>query len=274
MSHPIDHNDLAIDPRVETETSKQLLRGLERQVLFLFDQPPPEIRQPTVSEGDVTRPFENRDTRVSVKAAKTRRRRHPSRDTTHNHHTQSPRVFHGISNHAATLESKCSSPVPSKSQRVPFLATGSLRCSWRPGGLAAGGLNIPQHERRRVALSKHSIQSKIADRSSSSADPKLLVENLESQCAEEALSDRILERVTGGRRFYDASDMRTWEGSDDVRSPNTLRGALVDATLDPSCALRCGAVELWRHDASCVPTTCGTQTRPIRRSGPRGIPAA
>ena len=164
-------------------------------------------------------------------------------------------------------------PVPSKSQRVPFLATGSLRCSWRPGGLAADGLSIPQHERRRVALSKHSIQSKIADRSSSSADPKLLVENLESQCAEEALSDRILERVTGGRRFYDASDMRTWEGSDDVRSPNALRGALVDATLDPSCALRCGAVELWRHVASCVPTTCGSSnaTDPsIRTSGDTG----
>jgi hypothetical protein len=35
-------------------------------------------------------------------------------------------------------------------------------------------------------------------------------------------------------RFYHALDMRTWEGSEDVRSPDTLRGALGDAALDPS----------------------------------------
>jgi Mycothiol-dependent nitroreductase Rv2466c len=35
-------------------------------------------------------------------------------------------------------------------------------------------------------------------------------------------------------RFYHALDMRTWEGSDDVRSPDTIRGALADAGLDPS----------------------------------------
>lgn len=35
-------------------------------------------------------------------------------------------------------------------------------------------------------------------------------------------------------RFYHALDMRTWEGSEDVRRPETLRGALADAGLDPS----------------------------------------
>jgi hypothetical protein len=35
-------------------------------------------------------------------------------------------------------------------------------------------------------------------------------------------------------RFYHALDTRTWEGSEDVRSPDTLRGALGDAGLDPS----------------------------------------
>jgi mycothiol-dependent nitroreductase-like protein len=35
-------------------------------------------------------------------------------------------------------------------------------------------------------------------------------------------------------RFYHALDMRTWEGTEDIRSPDTLRGALTDAGLDPS----------------------------------------
>ena len=35
-------------------------------------------------------------------------------------------------------------------------------------------------------------------------------------------------------RFYHALDMRTWEGSENVRSPDTIRGALADAGLDPS----------------------------------------
>jgi hypothetical protein len=35
-------------------------------------------------------------------------------------------------------------------------------------------------------------------------------------------------------RLYHSLDMRTWEGSEDVRSPDTIRGALADAGLDPS----------------------------------------
>jgi len=35
-------------------------------------------------------------------------------------------------------------------------------------------------------------------------------------------------------RFYHALDMRTWEGSEDVASPDTIRGSLADAGLDPS----------------------------------------
>jgi hypothetical protein len=42
-------------------------------------------------------------------------------------------------------------------------------------------------------------------------------------------------------RFYHALDMRTWERSEDIASPDTLRGALIDAGLDPS--LHDGAVD-------------------------------
>jgi hypothetical protein len=35
-------------------------------------------------------------------------------------------------------------------------------------------------------------------------------------------------------RFYHALDLRTWESTQDVRSADTLRGALGDAGLDPS----------------------------------------
>jgi len=35
-------------------------------------------------------------------------------------------------------------------------------------------------------------------------------------------------------RFYHALDARTWDGSEDVRSADTVRGALADAGFDPS----------------------------------------
>jgi mycothiol-dependent nitroreductase-like protein len=56
--------------------------------------------------------------------------------------------------------------------------------------------------------------------------------------AAQALRTVIAVRAAAGGelvgRFYHALDMRTWEGSDDVRSPDTIRAALTDADLDPS----------------------------------------
>ena len=53
-----------------------------------------------------------------------------------------------------------------------------------------------------------------------------------------ALRTAIAARAAAGGeavgRFYHALDMRTWEGSEDVASPDTIRGALADAGLDPS----------------------------------------
>ena len=83
----VDRDDLVVDPDVEPEAVEELLRGLEGQVLLLFDQPADEVGQAAVGERDVTGSFENRDARVSVEAAQASRRRHPSRDTTDDHHT-------------------------------------------------------------------------------------------------------------------------------------------------------------------------------------------
>jgi hypothetical protein len=56
--------------------------------------------------------------------------------------------------------------------------------------------------------------------------------------AASALRTVIAVRAAAGGeavgRFYHALDVRTWEGSEDVRSPDTIRGALADAGLDPS----------------------------------------
>ena len=98
MPRAVDRDDLGVDPGVEPEASKELLGSLQCQVLFLFDQPPDEVGQTTVGERHVAGPLENRDGRVSVEPAKTRRRRHPSRDTTDDHHSHGWPGFRGFSN--------------------------------------------------------------------------------------------------------------------------------------------------------------------------------
>ncbi len=82
----VDGDDLVVHSDVEPEAVEQLLRRLECEVVLLFDQPPDEIGQAAVGEGDVAGPFENGDAGVSVEAAKASRRRHPSRDATDDHH--------------------------------------------------------------------------------------------------------------------------------------------------------------------------------------------
>jgi hypothetical protein len=55
-----------------------------------------------------------------------------------------------------------------------------------------------------------------------------------SRALRTAIAVRAVAGGEGVGRFYHALDMRTWEGSEDLRSPDTLRGALADAGLDPS----------------------------------------
>ena len=93
----VDGDDLVVHSGVEPEAVEQLLRGLQREVILLFDQPPDEVGQAAVGEGDVTGPFENDDAGVSVEAAEACRRRHPSRDATDDHHAHGQlRVFRSL----------------------------------------------------------------------------------------------------------------------------------------------------------------------------------
>jgi sugar phosphate isomerase/epimerase len=53
-----------------------------------------------------------------------------------------------------------------------------------------------------------------------------------------ALCTAVAVRAAAGSdavgRFYHALDTRTWDGSEDLRDPDTVRGALADAGLEPS----------------------------------------
>ncbi len=47
---PVDRHHLLVDPDVETEAVEELLRGLEREILLLFDEAADEVGQPAVGE--------------------------------------------------------------------------------------------------------------------------------------------------------------------------------------------------------------------------------
>ncbi len=87
VSRTVDGDDLVMDPDIEPEPVEELLGGLERQVLLLFDEPADEVRQAAVGERDVTGAFEHDDVGASVKTAKTSGRRHSSRDAPDDHDT-------------------------------------------------------------------------------------------------------------------------------------------------------------------------------------------
>ena len=50
MSRTVDGDDLVMHPDIESEPIEELLRGLQRQVLLLFDEAADEVRQTAVGE--------------------------------------------------------------------------------------------------------------------------------------------------------------------------------------------------------------------------------